>query len=102
MIKRGSHSQSVAKIVWKIQIPEGASKGRPLAAYGEDGNSLEIDSWSFENGAIHVNFGIDPVVGSLEYEYQIEGDDPVVVSGDGGIVNVYVTQNNAAKSSPQQ
>lgn len=102
MIKRDTHKQEVAKVVWNIVIPEGASKGRPLAAYGDDGNSKEIDSWSFDDGVLHVNFGIDPVVGELEYEYQIEGDEPVVVSGDGGVVNVYVTQNNARPSEPQQ
>lgn len=82
-------------------LPEGASKGRPLAAYGADGNSKEIDSWEFKEDVLHVNFGIDPVVGELEYEYQIEGDEPVVINGDGGVVNVYVTQNNNAKATPQ-
>lgn len=102
MIKRDNHQQEVAKVVWKINIPEGGKKGRPLAAYGSNGNSLELDSWAFEEGILHVNFGIDPVVGELEYEYQTEGDDPVTVEGDGGSVYVYVTQNNATKPDPQQ
>lgn len=102
MIKRDNHKQEVAKVVWKVMLPEGSHKGRPLAAYGEDGNSLEIDSWAFEDGVLHVNFGIDPMKGELEYEYQIKGDEPVVVSGDSGVVNVYVTQNNTRPSEPQQ
>lgn len=101
MIKRDTHKQEVEKVVWKVMLPEGASKGRPLAAYGSDGNSKEIDSWEFKDGILHVNFGIDPVIGELEYEYQVEDDGPIVVTGDGGIVNVYVTQNNASKSEPQ-
>lgn len=101
MIKRETHTQEVEKVVWKIMLPEGASKGRPLAAYGADGNSKEIDSWEFKEGILHVNFGIDPVVGELEYEYQTEDEGPIVVNGDGGVVNVYVTQNNATKPEPQ-
>ncbi|ARM71073.1 hypothetical protein pVco7_gp085 [Vibrio phage pVco-7] len=102
MIKRNTYIQEEEKVVWKIILPEGASKGRPLAAYGGDGNSKEIDSWEFKDGTLHVNFGIDPIVGELEYEYQIEGDEPIVVDGEGGTINVYVTQHNSSNSTSSQ
>lgn len=71
MIKRDIYKQTTPSATWAVQVPTGGVKGRPLAAYGLDGSSIEIDSWSFDaNGILHVNFGIDPVAGELVYEYQ--------------------------------
>ncbi|WPH64041.1 hypothetical protein vBVpP1_40 [Vibrio phage vB_VpP_1] len=90
MIKRGSFTQSTAASVWEVSnLPEGAKKARPLAVYDENGNSHEIDSWEFQGGVLRVSFGIDPVIGELEYEYQIEGEDPTTVEGSGGVINVH-------------
>lgn len=93
MIKRTTYKQVEPEVVWAVTLPEGAVKGRPLAAYGDDGNSKEIDSWALEDNILYVNFGIDPVNGELEYEYQVE-DDSIVIEGNGGIINVTINQNN--------
>lgn len=101
MIKRDTHKQEISSVVWVIEIPEGATKGRPLAAYNESGNSIQIDSWSLENQILTVNFGIDPVSGELLYEYQIEGEDrqDLVVNGNGGSIHVTINQHNCGKES---
>lgn len=100
MIKRGTFlvKPEDSSIIWNITVPEGSTKVRPLAAYDSTGDSHEIDSWSFEEGHLLVNFGIDPISGELEYEYQVETDDPVVIQGDGGIINIHVTQNNSPRT----
>ncbi len=97
IIKRSSHTQKeeLKSNIWEVSIPEGGIRGRPLGAYDGNGNSLEVDSWSLEEGVLKVNFGIDPVFGVLEYEYQIEGNDPISVSGDGGVMNITINQNNS-------
>lgn len=99
MIKRDTYIQENPAIVWAITAPEGASKVRPLAAYESNGDSREIDSWAFEGGVLHVNFGIDPVAGSLEYEYQMEGNDQVVVSSNGNQVSITINQYGGGTQS---
>lgn len=95
IIKRGTHTQEVAASIWEVtDLPDGAVKGRPLGVYDSNGNSHEIDSWEFQDGILRVSFGIDPVTGELEYEYQVEGDDSVIVEGNGGTINVTINQNN--------
>lgn len=99
MIKRGTHVQINSTPIWVVDnLPEGARKARPLAVYDAAGNSLEIDSWEYQDGVLRVSFGIDPVVGELGYEYQTEGDD-IVINGNGGVINVTINQNN---SNPPQ
>lgn len=96
MIKRDVFKQNTPSATWSVQVPVGGTKGRPLAAYGLDGSSIEMDSWSFDaNGALHVNFGIDPVAGELVYEYQTQDthnhvkDKPLVnIEHNYGGVNV--------------
>lgn len=99
MIKRGLHPQTTAASVWAIDMPEGAMKGRPLAAYDTNGNSLEIDSWALENNVLSINFGIDPVAGELEYEYQVEGSDQVVVDTNGNQVSITINQYGGGPST---
>lgn len=79
MIKRTNYKQETAETTWNVQLPEGATKGRPLAAYDAAGNSMEIDNWAFgsDDRILHVNFGIDPVAGELEYEYSINESQPI-------------------------
>lgn len=87
MIKRNTFKQPVPIVTWAVQLPQGATKGRPLAAYKADGSSIEIDSWTFnEQGVLQVNFGIDPVSGDLEYEYQMQ--EPVVDPTNKPLVNI--------------
>lgn len=99
MIKRGSFTQESPNIMWILTVPDGGSKARPLAAYDSSGDSLEIDSWSFSNGKLNVNFGIDPVTGVLEYEYQVNGDDTVVVDSNGNQVSITINQYGGGQSS---
>lgn len=99
MIKRGTHPQESPMSVWDVTVPEKATKVRPLAAYGINGNSLEIDSWAFDDGQLHVNFGIDPVAGELEYEYQVEGSDQVVVDSNGNQVSITINQYGGGGST---
>lgn len=95
MIKRDTLIQGSSATVWQVPIPDGSRKGRPLAAYDSDGNSLEWDSWQFDNGVLFVNFGIDPVTGELEYEYQNDEQTTVTtVEGEGGVINVTINQHN--------
>lgn len=101
MIKRDTLQQQTAATLWQVSTPDGSRKGRPLAAYDDDGNSLEWDSWQYEDGVISVNFGIDPVSGELEYEYQNDHTEPVTISGDGGTVNITIHQNNAGAAVSQ-
>lgn len=100
IIKRETHKQVDPLILWDITLPEGASKGRPLAAYDENGNSHEWDSWALEANHLFINFGIDPVAGELEYEYQVEGDEPIVIGHDGNNVTITVNQYGGAASTP--
>lgn len=96
MIKRNTFKQNTASAAWNLQVPAGATKARPLAAYAPDGSSIEIDSWAFgSNGILSINFGIDPVQGELEYEYQVvdsvasESNKPLVnIENNYGGVNV--------------
>lgn len=98
MIKRGTHNSDVPSSLWEVSIfPVGAIKVRPLAVYDENGNSHTWDSWEFQDGVLRVSFGVDPVMGELEYEYQVEGEDPVVIEGNGGVINVTINQNNTPR-----
>lgn len=95
MIKRDTLVQSTPSTLWHIATPDGSYKGRPLAAYDADGNSLEMDSWQYENNVLTVNFGIDPVAGELEYEYQDDTTDSTtttVIDDNGNVVNVTINQ----------
>lgn len=105
MIKRDTLVQATTDTVWQVTVPDGAFKGRPLAAYDANGDSIEWDSWQFDAGVLRVNFGIDPVVGELEYEYQ--GDtqpitDTSVITSDGGVVNITVNQYPKGTPDSQQ
>lgn len=72
MIKREVFKQETAAASWVVPITEpNASMGRALAVYDPAGNTIQWDSWEFKDGVLHVNFGVDPVVGSLYYEYQL-------------------------------
>lgn len=78
MIKRNVFKQTVPETTWVVSpLESNATMGRALAAYDAAGNSISWDSWEFKEGKLHVNFGIDPVTGSLSYEYQLE-DSPVI------------------------
>lgn len=93
MIKRETYKHETPAILWSVELPEGASKGRPLAAYDEQGNSHDWDSWALEGNTLFVNFGIDPVAGELEYEYQVEGSGDGSVIIDDGANQVHITIN---------
>ncbi|WRQ13109.1 hypothetical protein [Vibrio phage vB_VpM-pA2SJ1] len=73
MIDRDILKVTQAKAVWTVVIPESATKGRPLAAYDANGNSIDWDSWDFDQATrtLNVRFGVDPVAGELEYEFQL-------------------------------
>lgn len=102
MIKRGTFPQSDLSSLWEVTVlPEGASKVRPLAVYDENGDSHSWDSWEFQGGILRVSFGVDPVMGTLEYEYQVSGVDPVTISQDGNDVTITVNQySGGAVSDP--
>lgn len=71
MIKRDIFTQTTPATSWEVAFMEqDAHMGRALAAYDVNGNSLTWDSWEFKDGKLMVNFGIDPVAGTLSYEYQ--------------------------------
>lgn len=99
MINRGTFTQIASSAVWVVDFQAEWSKGRPLAAYDADGNSLEIDSWVFEDNKLKVNFGIDPVLGSLEYEYQLEGESNVVVDSVGNQATITINQYGGGAST---
>lgn len=101
MIKRGSFmvKPEDAAILWNVELPTGATKARPLAAYDSTGDSHEIDSWSLVDNHLLVNFGIDPIAGELEYEYQLEGNDPIVIDGNGNSVSITINQYGGGAST---
>ncbi len=102
MIKRATHEQTSKASVWRVKLEKGQSKGRALAAYNEFGDSLQWDDVKFKDGELHVIFGIDEHIGILDYEYEEEGpNDPVVVEGEGGVIQVYITQHNYSPKSQQ-
>lgn len=101
MIRRDTFVQATPQTVWQVTPPTGSKKGRPLAAYDADGNSIEWDSWQFEDGTLHVSFGIDQNAGELEFEYQ-DDEQPVTVSSDGGVVNITVNQYPKGNPDSQQ
>lgn len=102
MIKRGAFTQEVPSALWEVSmLPEGAMKVRPLAAYDTQGDSHGWDSWEYQNGVLRVSFGVDPVAGALEYEYQVEGQDPIVIDGNGGSISVVINQTNSPIQSQQ-
>lgn len=102
MIKRGTYTVDEASPTSTILVlaPTGATKLRPLAFYDIDGNSHEWDSWDLVNGLMKVSFGVDLVSGDLEYEYQVEGDDPIVVDGDGNQVSIVINQYGGVATDP--
>lgn len=99
MIKRGTLTVSDPLPLWEVTLPQGASKGRPLAAYYANGDSHDWDSWDYRDGILMVSFGVDPVAGELEYEYQVEGDD-IVIGQDGNNVTITVNQYGGVVSDP--
>lgn len=102
MIKRGSFvvKPEEAKSLWTIPVPQGSMKVRPLAAYDADGSSHDWDSWEFENDILSVSFGVDPVAGELEYEYQLDGNDQVIVDSSGNSVSITINQYGGGPSTP--
>lgn len=102
MIKRGTYKVPAEspQALWEVTLPQGASKGRPLAAYDHQGSSHPWDSWEFEDGVLRVSFGVDPLAGELEYEYQLEGSDTVVVDTSGNQVSITINQYGGGPSTP--
>lgn len=100
MIKRGTLKQAVPSSLWEVlDFPQGAKKVRPLAAYDADGDSHDWDSWEFQDGKLRVSFGVDPLAGELEYEYQVEGNDQVVVDSNGNQVSITINQYGGGSQS---
>lgn len=100
MIKRGTFRQEVPKALWEvIDLPQGANKVRPLAAYDANGDSHDWDSWEFQNDILRVSFGVDAIAGELEYEYQVEGDDKVIVDSNGNQVSITINQYGGGSST---
>lgn len=103
MIKRETFVQKEPNSMWDVTVPEEGYKARPLAAYTPNGNSKEIDSWFFENGLLHVSFGIDVAAGELEYEYQVDGKDTVTtLEHDGNQVSIVIHQHSHNPKDSQQ
>lgn len=102
MIKRGTFKLPAesAAVLWIITPPQGAKKVRPLAAYDLSGDSHDWDSWEFEDGVLKVSFGVDAVAGELEYEYQLDGDDSVIVDSNGNQVSITINQYGGGPSTP--
>lgn len=96
MIKREIKEITSRSSIWEVKVPEGAVRGRAIAAYDELGNSLDWEGEPvFKDGVISVTFGFDEHIGVLDYEYEIKGsEDPIVVEGKGGNVSVVVNQYN--------
>lgn len=93
MIKRGTFTKDVPGSIWEVsELPQGASKVRPLAVYDVNGDSHDWDSWEFQEEVLRISFGVDPVAGELEYEYQVEGDDPIIIDGNGNQVSITINQ----------
>ena len=93
------HKQTTPANTWVVKIPEGASKGRAIAAYGENGDQVHWDFATFASGEIVVNFGVDPIIGELEYTFHAEDSDvdtdkPSVSYDDGKIVITINNTNN--------
>lgn len=71
MIKRSKHIQNDPLAKWEITLPESNGKeARALAAYDSEGKTILWDSAVFDGSKLIVDFGIDPVSGSLNYEYE--------------------------------
>lgn len=102
IVKQQTHVVDTPSAIWVVDIPEGGSMARPLAAYDMNGNSIDIDSWDFQNGQLHVAFGIDTHTGRLRYEWLEQGNgDDVTIKGDGGTINITVHQYNQSDKESQ-
>lgn len=100
MIKRGVHNQQTPVSLWQVPFPVEWSEGRVLSAFDENGDSLQWERTWFDDNILFVDFGVDDHIGKLHYEYSMEGNDAVVVDGNGNQVSITINQYGGVATDP--
>ncbi len=93
MIRRGEFIQTENLALWSVTFKKGQSEGRALAAYDEQGNSLDWERSWYQEGKLYVDFGVDSHIGKLKYEY-VTSESQDAINGTGGVINVNINQYN--------
>ncbi len=100
MRKQTEFIQTEDLTIWEVPFKQGQSEGRAIAAFDQDGNSLDWERAWFENGVLRVDFGIDKHTGKLIYDFTVEGEkeqdtsvgNDININGgtiNGPIINTY-------------
>lgn len=101
--KHWTFAQSEAASTWQVNnIPEGATGAVITHIEADDGQILQPDNQIKAPYGLQLSFGVQAVAGTAYGEYYVEEtqhDSTTTVSGDGGVINVTVHQNNGVPSS---
>lgn len=100
--KHWTFKQEVAASTWNINnVPEGANGAVITHIISDGGLILQPDNQLISPDGLQISFGVEAVAGTAYGDYYIEdaSDDHTVISGDGGIVNITVHQNNGNSHS---
>jgi hypothetical protein len=97
-------TQETATSSWEVNnVPSGAVGAVITHIETSDGQILQPDNQIKAPYGIQLSFGVQAVSGVAYGDYYVEEQDggTTTVTGDGGIINVTVHQNNGAPRSQQ-
>lgn len=95
----GVFTQSTPSSVWAFNVPAGHKFPHVIGSFSDDGKTeYNMDNVEIVDGVITISFGIDQHVGVLKYSYETESGT-TEITGDGGVINVTINQNNSGTSS---
>lgn len=100
--KHWTFNQQTPATTWDVDnIPSGATGSVITHIIADNGQILQPDNQVISPDGLQLSFGVEAVAGTAYGDYYIEPaeDEHTVISGDGGIVNITVHQNNGNSSS---
>lgn len=96
--KHWTFTQDTPATVWVVNnIPEGAKGAVITHVIADGGQVLQPDNQLISPDGLQLSFGVEAVSGTAYGDYYLEEQDhesTTTVSGDGGVINVTVHQNN--------
>ncbi len=93
--KHFTFTQATPNDTWEVNnVPAGAVGAVITHIEATDGQILQPDNQMKAPYGLQLSFGVQQVAGVAYGVYYVDGDETVTVTGDGGTINVHVTQHN--------
>ena len=99
--KHWTFTQQTAYTTWNVNnIPSGATGSVITHIIADNGQILQPDNQVIAPDGLQLSFGVEAVSGVAYGTYYTEDED-LVISGNGGTINVTINQNNGGAESQQ-